>query len=698
MTKKIFYILITFLILNFSNSLADKIKIGTEGYYPPWNTKDVNGNLTGFEVELAYELCHIMKHDCEIVEQDWDGMVPALIQRKFDAIMAGMSITSERQKIINFSQGYADEVASFAINSNQFINTLDSINFNNKLNNDEKKSISILKDFLKGKTICVQQATIHHNFLDSGVFGKLKIKKYKSYDEVPLNLSKGKCQVGLGPAIVFLDYSEKKNKNINLIGPKFSGGPFGRGVGVGIRKGGEGAIGKRDKKLLKQFNKAIKIANKRGIIQRLSIKWFGYNSSMEGLDYIANLKQTPQIQNKILEITKDEKKIAQKKEKKAKSSETKIVKKPEDTFKPDATVTDKIKPKIIINDELVSDNPEFVLKGSVIDKGGSKNVYLFIQTANEKRQRVNLNNGKFEISRFSLDDQEYTLTAIDGSNNKFSKKINVQIELKTDQNLANQYDELRPLKIIEENPKRVALIIGIENYETTKVKALYANKDAKLFSYFANKSLGIVEPNIKLLIDDEATRLNAILAIKRWLPKKIVSNETELFVFFSGHGYPSKEGAYIIPHNGDPRILEESALSQKYIIDQIMKFKPKSITMFFDACYSGQSNTGEALVAGLKPLKIIAEEGSIPNNVNIFSSSKIDQTSSTIKEAKHGIFSYYLMKGLQGEADQNKNQQITNYELSEYLKKYVGEEALKQNHDQEPMLNTQKPNQVIMKF
>ena len=108
-----------------------------------------------------------------------------------------------------------------------------------------------------------------------------------------------------------------------------------------------------------------------------------------------------------------------------KVDETKIVKKPEDTFKPDATVTDKIKPKIIINDELVSDNPEFVLKGSVIDKGGSKNVYLFIQTANEKRQRVNLNNGKFEISRFSLDDQEYTLTAIDGSNNKFSKKVDV---------------------------------------------------------------------------------------------------------------------------------------------------------------------------------------------------------------------------------------------------------------------------------
>ena len=94
---------------------ADKIKIGTEGAYPPWNSKDASGALIGFEVDLAKELCAIMKHECTIVEQDWDGMIPALVMRKFDAIMAGMSITDERMKTINFSQGYADEVASLAV-------------------------------------------------------------------------------------------------------------------------------------------------------------------------------------------------------------------------------------------------------------------------------------------------------------------------------------------------------------------------------------------------------------------------------------------------------------------------------------------------------------------------------------------------------------------------------------------------------
>ena len=94
---------------------ADKIRIGTEGAYPPWNSKDASGKLIGFEVELAWALCRYIGQQCEIVEQDWDGMIPALQMRKFDAIMAGMSITDERKKVITFSQGYADEVASLAV-------------------------------------------------------------------------------------------------------------------------------------------------------------------------------------------------------------------------------------------------------------------------------------------------------------------------------------------------------------------------------------------------------------------------------------------------------------------------------------------------------------------------------------------------------------------------------------------------------
>ena len=165
------------IFISFSVS-ADKIKIGTEGAYPPWNAKDASGNLIGFEVELANELCKIMGYECTIVEQDWDGMIPALLMRKFDAIMAGMSITDERLKTINFSQGYADEVASLAVmkgSSLESMETSEGINLSKK-SGSAKKDLKTITAALKGKTVCVQTATIHQNFLESGDVGKINVR------------------------------------------------------------------------------------------------------------------------------------------------------------------------------------------------------------------------------------------------------------------------------------------------------------------------------------------------------------------------------------------------------------------------------------------------------------------------------------------------------------------------------------------
>ena len=262
--------------------LADKIKIGTEGAYPPWNAKDASGKLIGFEVELANELCKIMGHECTIVEQDWDGMIPALLMRKFDAIMAGMSITDERLKTINFSQGYADEVASLAVmkGSNlESMETSEGINLSKK-SGSAKKDLKTITAALKGKTVCVQTATIHQNFLESGEVGKINVRTYKTQDEVNLDLAAGRCDVALAAAVAFTDYADKSGKPVVLVGPTFSGGAFGNGVGVGIRKSGDGAIGKRDAQLLKDFNKAINEARKQGIISKLAIKHFGFDASM----------------------------------------------------------------------------------------------------------------------------------------------------------------------------------------------------------------------------------------------------------------------------------------------------------------------------------------------------------------------------------------------------------------------------------
>ena len=253
---------------------ADKIRIGTEGAYPPWNSKDASGKLIGFEVELAWTLCRYIGQQCEIVEQDWDGMIPALIMRKFDVIMAGMSITDERKKAINFSQGYADEVASLAVmkGSNlEGIKTSEGINLTNK-SGAVKKDLKTITGALDGKTVCVQTATIHQNFLESGDVGKVKVRTYKTQDEVNLDLASGRCDVALAAAVAFTDYAEKSKKPVVLVGPTFSGGAFGNGVGVGIRKD--------DTELLKAFNSAINKARKNGDISRIATKWFGFDASM----------------------------------------------------------------------------------------------------------------------------------------------------------------------------------------------------------------------------------------------------------------------------------------------------------------------------------------------------------------------------------------------------------------------------------
>ena len=278
--KTILTVLASLLLIG--NAYSDTIKIGTEGAYPPWNSKDASGNLIGFEVELAQELCAIMERECTIVEQDWDGMIPALLMRKFDAIMAGMSITAERQKTITFSQGYADEVAALAVMKGSSLESMDTPEgINLTLGGSAvKKTLKTLTSALAGKTVCTQTGTIHQNFLESGDVGKVNVRTYKTQDEVNLDLTSGRCDVALAAAVAFTDYADKSGKPVVLVGPTFSGGAFGNGVGVGIRQGGDDAIGTRDAKLLKDFNKAINTARKQGIISKLAIKHFGFDASM----------------------------------------------------------------------------------------------------------------------------------------------------------------------------------------------------------------------------------------------------------------------------------------------------------------------------------------------------------------------------------------------------------------------------------
>ena len=120
--------------------------------------------------------------------------------------------------------------------------------------------------------------------------------------------------------------------------------------------------------------------------------------------------------------------------------------------------------------------------------------------------------------------------------------------------------------------------------------------------------------------------------------------------------------------------------------------------MFLDTCYSGVSRDEKMLLASARPIRIVADDNdSIPNNFTIFTASKLNQISSGIKEANHGIFSYYLMKGLEGNADLNKDRNITNSELLAYMDENVSQKASELGRKQNPTLSGD-PDKVLMTY
>ena len=275
---------------------------------------------------------------------------------------------------------------------------------------------------------------------------------------------------------------------------------------------------------------------------------------------------------------------------------------------------------------------------------------------------------------------------INGGNKSKTKTITITINQKNI-DVAENLDTLNPSKIKSKHyNNKVALIIGIEKYEQSP-DASFANLDAKYFFDYARKAFGVKKNNIKILIDEDASLSKTNSAIFKWLPAKIKPNQTDLIIFFSGHGLASSDGKekYILPSNADPDLLSKTALSRTELFDEIIRLKPKSVTMFFDTCYSGISRDEKTLLASAKPLRIVSNnDKEVPENFTIFTASKVDQISSSFKEAKHGIFSYYLMKGLEGDADTNKDKNITNGEMLAYMDQKILDRALAIGRQQNP--------------
>ena len=275
---KRFYLTLISVLLTVSVSYAgdwSKIKIGTEGAYPPWNGTNAAGELEGAEIDLAKDLCARMNAECELVAQDWDGIIPALQNGKYDAIIAGMSITTERMEVINFSQGYANEPASFSVLKSSPLASLQSAGKVNMDTLDDTSSalLDSLKSTLDGKVVGVQGSTTHENFVKQVLGDSVTMKSYDTQQNLELDLTAGRIDAALSDKGSMEEFmSSDSGQNITFIGPGLGGGPFGGGVGAGLRKA--------DTDLLEMINKAIDEARADGTLAEHFIKWFGKDISM----------------------------------------------------------------------------------------------------------------------------------------------------------------------------------------------------------------------------------------------------------------------------------------------------------------------------------------------------------------------------------------------------------------------------------
>lgn len=228
-----------------------KVVIGTEGAYPPFNSLTSDGQLVGFDVDIAKALCEEARFDCTFVTQDWDGMIPALLANKFDAIIASMSITEERMEKIDFTNKYYNTPPALAVPKDSAIaGTSDGD--------------------LAGKLLGAQSSTTHSNYAEAK-FPSADLKLYPTPDEYKADIASGRLDVVIDDVVVLSDWINSEDGACCRILGTLKIDPVinGVGAGIGIRKG--------EDELKAAFNKAIDAIRANGKYKEINDKYFGFD-------------------------------------------------------------------------------------------------------------------------------------------------------------------------------------------------------------------------------------------------------------------------------------------------------------------------------------------------------------------------------------------------------------------------------------
>jgi len=230
---------------------GEKLIIGTEGAYPPFNNLAADGTLTGFDIDIARALCEEMKAECTFVTQDWDGIIPALQAKKFDAIIASMSITPERKEKVDFTDKYYNTGPALAVPKDSTI-------------------AEGTEEALAGKVIGAQGSTTHANYVEKHMT-KSELKLYPTTDEYKLDMVNGRIDGVVDDVVVLSDWVKSEGGACCKIAQKLPidiviNGP---GAGIAVRKG--------ETALVEKFNAAIKAIRANGKYAEINKKYFDFD-------------------------------------------------------------------------------------------------------------------------------------------------------------------------------------------------------------------------------------------------------------------------------------------------------------------------------------------------------------------------------------------------------------------------------------
>ena len=234
-----------------------QVRVGIEGAYPPFNWIDESGKLVGFDVEIADALCAAASFDCEFVVQDWDGMIPGLLAKKYDVIIASMGITPERKEKVDFTDKYYTAAGKFVKSK--------------ELDLEIPDDIAAANEALSGLVIGVQRSTPHENFVRDN-FPAATLKVYATQDEVDLDLVNGRIDLNMAdmPALAAGFLSTADGLNYEFVGPDYFDPRWhGDGVGIAVRQGNEDLVGK--------LNDAIQRIRSSGVYQAINAKYFDFD-------------------------------------------------------------------------------------------------------------------------------------------------------------------------------------------------------------------------------------------------------------------------------------------------------------------------------------------------------------------------------------------------------------------------------------